>query len=128
MTQSPDGSSMSSGSMMRPAPMLPYAIQAHESSQLGSDLFGPRSCPAIGLDLFPIWNMSQSQVLVEAVIAEVSLRPGQGAGRADGVSGSESAGVCINQFHRGGKVSLVTAAAAGGFVLDGSVIHAAVIE
>tara|TARA_R110000796_G_scaffold66440_2_gene152777 strand:- start:2724 stop:4775 length:2052 start_codon:yes stop_codon:yes gene_type:complete len=117
MTQSPDGSSMSSGSMMS-GRQSAVRIQAHESTN-SVVIFGPAELSRDMASIISQLDIRRAQVLVEAVIAEVSYDRAKELGVQWGI-GSESAGVGIINFNRGGNGIVGTAAAAAAF-LDGSV-------
>ncbi|MFO7704309.1 MAG: type II secretion system secretin GspD, partial [Halopseudomonas sp.] len=115
MTQSPDGSSMSSASLG--GSQSAVRIQAHESTN-SVVIFGPAELSRDMASIIGQLDIRRAQVLVEAVIAEVSYDRAKELGVQWGI-GSES-GVGIVNFNRGGNGIVGTAAAASAF-LDGSV-------
>ncbi|WP_339650850.1 type II secretion system secretin GspD [Halopseudomonas pelagia] len=115
MAQSVDGS-MSGGS--RVGQQSAVRIQAHESTN-SVVIFGPAELSRDMASIISKLDIRRAQVLVEAVIAEVSYDRAKELGVQWGI-GSENGGVGIINFNRGGNGIVGTAAAASAF-LDGSV-------
>lgn len=116
MTQSPDGSS--SGGNMVGSRQSAVRIQAHESTN-SVVIFGPAELSRDMASIITQLDIRRAQVLVEAVIAEVSYDRAKELGVQWGI-GSENAGVGVINFNRGGN-GIVGLAAAGDAFLDGSV-------
>ena len=115
MAQSPDGSS-SGGSMMG-SRQSAVRIQAHESTN-SVVIFGPAELSRDMASIIAQLDIRRAQVLVEAVIAEVSYDRAKELGVQWGIG--TDAGVGIINFNRGGG-GILDLGAAGDAFLDGSV-------
>lgn len=118
MVQSPDGGTMSGGSMIGGTRQSSVRIQAHESTN-SVVIYGPAELSREMASIITQLDIRRAQVLVEAVIAEVSYDRAKELGVQWGI-GSENAGVGIINFNRGGN-SIVNLAAGANAFLDGSV-------
>lgn len=94
-------------------------VQAHESTN-SVVIYGPAELSREMASIIRQLDIRRAQVLVEAVIAEVSYDRAKELGVQWGI-GSENGGVGIINFNRGASGGIVNLAAAGSAFLDGDV-------
>jgi general secretion pathway protein D len=98
---------------------LNIQVQAHESTN-SVVIYGPAELSREMASIIRQLDIRRAQVLVEAVIAEVSYDRAKELGVQWGI-GSENGGIGIINFNRGASGSIINLAAAGSAFADGSV-------
>lgn len=115
--QSSDGSGMTGGSLNNQQSNI--RVEAHESTN-SVVIYGPAELSREMASIIRQLDIRRAQVLVEAVIAEVSYDRAKELGVQWGI-GSENGGVGIINFNRGASGGIVNLAASGSAFLDGDV-------